>query len=176
MLPHKAALVLPKECGIAAPCFHLLPCGRITTWRAGWGFDRYLAGSGISCGRTGQMWRAVFERQDEEERILFQIKALLSLSLFLPLLYKSKSQYQRRLLSVYGYIDWQSDATAGSGYPIHQWNVRENNTGRSSHIPEDNWSWNSSTETLQRMVQAADNLFRCSGLFRTIKQIFQIKL
>ena len=43
--------------------------------------------------------------------------------------------------------------------------------GEEQYIPEDNWSWDSSTETLQRMVQAADNLFQVQDYFERSKQI-----
>ena len=170
MLPTQAALVVFKECGIG---LKMLPfCHAVALPRGERGEVWLVFGgtSGISCGGTGQMWRAVFERQDEEERILFQIKALLSLSLFLPLLYKSKSQYQRRLLSDTVHCT-DSLMSSREWLPNTSVECEGEQHGEEQYIPEDNWSWDSSTETLQRMVQAADNLFQVQDYFERSKQI-----
>jgi len=110
----------------------LLPCGRPTTRRAGWGL------AGIWWDFSDQLWedrpdvRSCFDRQDEEERVLFllvkpSLVCLFSCLYSTNLNHNIKGGYcQERyiVLTVWWY--------SGSGYPIHQWNVRENNMGRSS--------------------------------------------
>ena len=132
MLPHRQPWSCLKSAALVSKCFHCCHAVALPRGERGEVWPVFGGTSGISCGRTGQMWRAVFERQDEEERILFQIKALLSLSLFLPLLYKSKSQHFKGGYCQIRYIVLTVWWYSGSGYPIHQWNVRENNMGRSS--------------------------------------------
>ena len=69
-------------------------------------------------------------------------KALLSLSLSC-LYYKFISQLHQEVTVSNGIIVLIVWWYSGSGYPMHQWDVRENNMGRSSRR-EDNWSWSSS--------------------------------
>ena len=170
MLPHRQPWSCLKSAAYVSKCFHCCHAVALPRGERGEVWPVFGGTSGISCGRTGQMWRAVFERQDEEERILFQIKALLSLSLFLPLLYKSKSQYQRRLLSGEVHCT-DSLMILREWLPNTSVECEGEQHGEEQYIPEDNWSWDSSTETLQRMVQAADNLFQVQDYFERSKQI-----
>jgi len=171
MLPHKKALVLPKECGIAAPCFHLLPCGHFITWsERGEVLPVFGGTSGDQLWEDrpdvkGCFWEARWGGEDPVPS-----KALLSLSLFLPLLYKSKSQYQRRLLSGEVHCT-DSLMILREWLPNTSVECEGEQHGEEQYIPEDNWSWDSSTETLQRMVQAADNLFQVQDYFERSKQI-----
>ena len=97
----KEALVLPKEWGICAPWGGMLPCGRNYHVQSGVTcFDRYGAGSGIQLWVDGPDVRSCFERQDEEERVLFLLVKPSLVCLFPASTTNLYHNCTRRLLSV----------------------------------------------------------------------------